>query len=170
MRQMGRYQFSQRPEFQVVGLPYGEGRLSMYVVLPSENSTPAELLQGIESQAWEEWLASMKDKQLMLFLPRFKVEYEAELKNPLAKMGLSNIFSGDADFSAMGFRNQRVEKFKHKTMVEVNEEGSEAAAVSAVMLGRSLLTNVQINRPFFWAIRDNRSRALVFAGLMLDPN
>jgi|SRR5829696_810873 len=78
--------------------------------------------------------------------------------------------SGDADFSAMDLRNQRVEKFKHKTMVEVNEEGAEAAAVTAVMLGRSLPTNVQINRPFFWAIRDNRSRALIFAGLMLDPN
>ena len=170
MRQTALYQYYQRPEFQALGLPYGEGRLSMYVVLPSENSSPAELLRKIDSQIWEEWLTGMKEKQLALSLPRFKVEYETELDSHLSKVGLSKIFSSEADFTPMGLGNHRVEKFKHKTMVEVNEEGAEAAAVSAVMLGRSLPTSVQFNRPFFWAIRDNRSRALIFTGLMLEPN
>jgi serpin B len=169
MERIGGYQFRQSPEFQMVGLPYGQGRLSMYVVLPAENSTPAELLRQIDDQRWEKWLTGMKEKQLALFLPRFKVDYEAELDKPLSKIGLSNIFSSEADFSLLGLGNQQVEKFKHKTKVEVNEEGAEVAAVSAVMLGRGLPANVQINRPFFWAIRDNRSRALIFTGLMLDP-
>jgi len=167
MQQTGRYPFFKSPEFRVVGLLYGAGRLSMYVVLPSDNFTPADFLR--DTQSSEDWVTKMQEREITLSLPRFKVEYEEELKAPLSKLGLSNIFSSEADFAPMGLGNQRVEKFKHKTTVEVNEEGAEAAAVSAMMLGRSLPVNMQVNRPFFWMIRDNRTRAVIFAGLFQQP-
>lgn len=170
MQRTGLYQFHQTSHFQAIGLPYRGGRLSMYVFLPSENSSPAELLRRMNARAWEDCLTNMIARQVSLFLPRFKVKYEIELNNSLSVLGLGEIFGAGADFSPMGLGSHGVEKFKHKTMVEVNEEGAEAAAVSTAMLGRSLALTLLVNRPFFWAIRDNLSRTLIFTSLVLEPH
>jgi serine protease inhibitor len=172
MSQEGLFLYQRAPDFEAVVLPYGDGRLSMYVLLPAENCSPAELVRRMDERGWEESLTSMKEKRLTLFLPRFKLAYEVELNEPLAKMGLGGMFASGADFGPMGLANHEVEKFKHKTMIEVNEEGAEAAAVSAVLMGRSLAPSktLRIDRPFFWAIRDNRSHALVFTGLVHEPD
>lgn len=172
MQRAGRYQFHQSLEFQAVSLPYGGGRLSMYIFLPAEGSSPSELSKRMDNQAWQACLARLEEKHLLLYLPRFRLTYEADLSDPLASLGLSIMFASGADFSLMGLGGHYVEKFKHKTMAEVSEEGTEAAAVSAVMMGRSLPPSrtLKINRPFFWAIRDNLSGALIFTSVVVEPD
>ena len=171
MQRSGRYQYYRSDEFQVIRLPYDGDRLSMYILLPAEHSSPTELSSRMNSQRWEEWLARMKEESLVLSLPRFELTYEAEMSGPLTALGLGILFGTEADFSPMGLGGHYVEKLKHKSRTEVNEEGTEAAAVSAILMGRSLRRprKVAVNRPFFWAIRDDVSRTLIFVGLVIEP-
>ena len=171
MQRAGRYNYCQSSEFQAVSLPYGDGRLSMYIFLPAEHSSVTKLSQEMAHQAWEEWLTKFEVKQLNLALPRFKLTYEAEMSEPLGAVGLGIMFRNGADLGPMGLRGHYIEQFKHKAIAEVSEEGTEAAAITAVIMGRSLLPSLSmvVNRPFFWAIRDNTTGTLIFIGLVIDP-
>lgn len=105
-------------------------------------------------------------------IPRFKIEYEVELENTLTALGMAGIFdSSKADFSAMTDTNVAVDSVKHKTFVEVNEEGTEAAAVTSIQLTRAsrLPFKMNINRPFFCAIQDQSTGTILFMGTIVDP-
>lgn len=171
MTQEGSFKFYETPMFQAVRLPYGDGRLSMYLFLPAQLSSPAALLKSAVHEVFSGWAASMKQKRMSLYLPRFELRFEAEIKSYLTAMGLGVIFGGQADFSPMGLGGQYVEKFKLKTMIEVNEEGTEAAAANTAIAGRSLAPslNIVFDRPFFWAIADDVSQIQIFAGAVMKP-
>lgn len=170
MHQEGSFEFYQTPLFQAVRLPYGDGRLSMDLLLPAPDSSPAELLKSADAQVWGAWDAGMRERRLALHLPRFESGFEIETKRHLAALGLGNLFGVEADFKPMGMEGHFVEKIKQKAVIEVNEEGTEAAAANIVMMGRSLPPSLTIafNRPFFWAIRDSISGALMFAGQVME--
>ena len=103
-----------------------------------------------------------------MMLPRFKLEYEATLNNTLEALGMGIAFGSGADFSGMG-PNLFISEVRHKTFVEVNEEGTEAAAVTAVVGVKSVPSVFRVDRPFFFAIYDAETETILFMGTVTEP-
>ena len=110
---------------------------------------------------WEDWLSQFQDRRQEMVLPRFKLEYEANLNDTLEALGMGIAFGGGADFSGMG-PNLFISEVRHKTFVEVNEEGTEAAAVTAVVGVKSLPPAFRVDRPFFFVIYDADTETILF--------
>lgn len=175
MQQGGEYQYREGNGFQAVRLPYKGGRLGMYVLLP-EGYSATKLLATLNDQMWQQQvLAQLSQKKGNLSLPRFKLEYGAELKQPLQAMGMKAPFSHAANFSGMAAEPLLLSAVMHKSFVEVNEEGTEAAAVTvARMKSQSLQPQVRpfemvVDRPFLFVIADKQTNAIFFAGIIADP-
>lgn len=175
MSQRGKYRYYETPEFQAVSLPYGkDGKISMYVFLPKENSSLAALQQNLNSENWQKWMGEFNQRQGLVRLPKFKLDYDINLNDALTALGMGEAFTDKANFSGMG-KNLSISEVKHKTFVEVNEEGTEAAAVTSVGIVR--LSAVQeeppfemvVDRPFFTAIRDNQTGSILFMGSIVNP-
>lgn len=172
MSQSGSYRCYETDNFQAVSLPYGKkGALSMYIFLPNSNTNLASFLQQLTPENWNKWMQEFIGKDGMIEIPRFKMEYEVELKNTLIALGMVEFFGGlKTDFSPMTDSPVEVGSVKHKTFVEVNEEGTEAAAVTVIELDRSSRGfEMNVNRPFFCAIRDNTTGTILFMGTIVDP-
>lgn len=176
MSQSGKYQYYENNTFQAVSLPYGKGRLSFYVFLPKENTSLDDFQQQLSLENWQQWVSQFHRRQGSIQLPRFKFDYEIQLNNSLKALGMENAFDASkADFSNMTSASVVINEVKHKTFVEVNEEGTEAAAATSVGM---MLTSAQIpeepfqmivNRPFFCAIRDNQTGTILFMGSIREP-
>jgi len=171
MSQEGIYGSYETDIFQAVSLPYGkEGALAMYIFLPNSNSNLVTFLQQLTPENWNQWMKEFSWEPGIIEIPRFKIEYKVELKSTLKALGMAGIFDiSKADFSAMTDDNVAVASVKHKTFVEVNEEGTEAAAVTSIKLLRGLPFQMNVNRPFFCAIRDNTTGTILFMGTIVDP-
>lgn len=177
MSRTGDYEVFSGDNFQAINLPYGEGKVSMYVFLPSQKSDLNEFLDGFNTDNWEEWLSAFRIRNVRLQIPRFKIEYGTkELNDALTVLGMGIAFDADhADFSRMALLeriggNLYITKVSHKTYIEVNEEGTEAAAATSVGVGvKSLPPPFNVDRPFFFVIRDNETKTVVFMGTMTEP-
>jgi len=173
MSQAGIYGYYETDKFQAVSLPYGkEGALAMYIFLPDSNSNLATLLQQLTPENWNQWMQILKFRREdgSIEIPRFKMEYEVELNSTLIALGMAGIFDiSKADFSPMIDDNVAVNSVKHKTFVEVNEEGTEAAAVTSIDVSFCPPFEMNVNRPFFCAIQDNTTGTILFMGTIVDP-
>jgi serpin B len=175
MSQQGEKMYYENDEFQAVSLPYGKDkRLSMYIFLPKENSNINSFLENLSSESWQVWQENFKQQEGFLSLPKFKLEYEISLNKTLQAIGMTEIFSKKANFKNMTPEKVAVDEVKHKTFVEVNEEGTEAAAVTSIGIRVTSMPINQpfrmiVNRPFFYAIQDNKTGTILFMGQMLDP-
>ena len=171
MSQTAVYGYYETDKFEAVSLPYGkEGSLSMYIFLPRLNSNLETFLQQLTPENWNKWMQEFRKTNCIIEIPRFKMEYKVELKSTLIALGMAGIFDiSKADFSAMTDDNVAVASVKHKTFVEVNEEGTEAAAVTSINLPRGLSFQMNVNRPFFCAIRDHTTETILFMGTIVDP-
>jgi len=162
--------------FQAISLPYGNGRLSMYIFLPNQKVGLRGFYQNLNPPNWEKWMQEFAElemdysQKISLGLPRFKSNYEIDLKDTLKALGMEVAFSKNADFSAMMPGPLWIDKVQHKTYLEVNEAGTEAAAVTAVGGTRGGEIKMIVNRPFFSAIRDNQTGTILFMGSIVDPN
>lgn len=164
----GRYRRYQDAQQQVIDLPYGNRQFSMTFVVPQGQSTLASVAGRLTRPQLDTWLAAADTTGLELRLPKFRLEYEKELRESLTQLGMGSAFS-NADFSRMlagGGTGLAISSVKHKTFLEVNEEGTEAAAVTSVQIGTtsSLPQFVQVNRPFLFLIREKSSGAILFIG------
>ena len=170
MRREGEYPYFRGKHFEAAGLPYGDGRLSMYIFLPNRNSNLDEFLGGLNAENWTSWLAqfSKVGKDSMMILPRFKLEYEVNLNDTLKALGMEIAFDNRADFSGMG-PNLFISEVRHKTFVEVNEEGTEAAAATSVVGATSVPPTFRVDRPFFFAIYDAETQTILFMGTVTEP-
>ncbi len=174
MSQSGEYKYYENKKFQAVSLPYGnDGRLSLYVFLPSDNSSLTAFYQALNADNWEKWIAQFRNRQGSIRLPRFKINYELTLNDTLKALGMEVAFEPKADFSGIG-DNLALSEVKHKTFVEVNEEGTEAAAATSVGITLTSAPSEQpfqmnVDRPFFCAIRDNQTGTVLFMGSIVNP-
>ncbi len=178
MHQSGEYSYYEGKGLQAVSLPYGAGRISMYIFLPARNVSLDAFQKGLTAANWDAWMKEFAETKGELAIPRFKVEYEIVLNNALKALGMGIAFdAGRADFSGVlqGSGNAFISKVTHKTFAEVNEEGTEAAAVTSVemrptsaMRPRKAFQMV-VDHPFFCAIRDNKTGTLLFMGSITDP-
>ncbi|MFP5265479.1 MAG: serpin family protein [Blastocatellia bacterium] len=178
MSQSGSYGYYEAKNFQAVRLPYGAGRVSMYVFLPAKGVTIGEFHKGLTAASWESWMTEFAEAEGDITLPRFRVEYEVTLNDALKALGMEAAFDqARANFTGMtqGGQKAYISKVKHKTFVEVNEEGTEAAAVTSTeMRATSAMRPRQrfrmvVDRPFFCAIRDNTTGTVLFMGSITEP-
>ncbi|WP_434222969.1 serpin family protein [Limnospira platensis CENA597] len=178
MFQFGNYLYLENSDFQGISLPYGDdARFSLYVFLPRENVSLDRFYTQLNATQWEEWIKQMRSRPGSIQLPRFKLEYEVGLNDSLKSMGMDIAFDpNQADFSNLtSDNNVRISEVKHKTFVEVNEEGTEAAAVTSVTVVTESTPSIPepfsmvVNRPFFLAIRDNQTRTILFMGSIVNP-
>ena len=168
MRREGEYPYLRGERFEATSLPYGDGRLSMYIFLPNRNSNLNKFLRDLNAENWEGWISQFQDRRHEMVLPRFKLEYEVRLNDTLESLGMGIAFGGGADFSGMG-PSLFISEVRHKTFVEVNEEGTEAAAVTAVVGVKSLPPAFRVDRPFFFAIYDTETETILFMGTVTEP-
>jgi len=165
-----------RIPFEGVRMPYGSGKYSLYALLPSEGTTLADLTAGLDGKKWAEWRPQFVTRTVNVAMPRFKETFEGDMKEPLIALGMGPAFSRDADFSGMFTQGKnRISKVKHKAVLEVKEEGAEAAAATAVIMTRAIALpqtpepTVVFDRPFLCAICDDATGAVVFLGAIYHP-
>ncbi len=168
---MMRYHADERME--IADLPYGWDRYSMAIVLPRSGVTLAQLRDAMTSEAWSGWLAALTDTEMDLQLPRFTMEYEVGLNEMLKGMGMERAFDPDrADFSGINRdRKLYITNVKHKTFVQVSEEGTEAAAATSVEMGTtSIPPLMRVDHPFIFVIHEKNSGAILFIGQVTNPD
>jgi serine protease inhibitor len=177
MSQTGDYRYYQNQDFQAIRLPYGkEEELGMYIFLPQKNSNLEQFHQQLNLANWQEWLSQMRSQPGKVSLPKFKLEYETELRDVLSSLGMEQVFDAtQADFSAMTDSTVALNTVKHKAVIEVNEEGTEAAGITSIGIHITSATpqnqafEMNIDRPFFFAIRDDITETILFMGNVVEP-
>ncbi len=163
--------------FQAVMLPYKDKRLQMCIFLPDKKSNITTFINSLTPESWSEWREQFRKEEGHLGLPRFKVEYKTELSDVLKAAGMPCAFEDNcADFKKMIEQNAMISRVLHKTYLEVNEKGTEAAAATAIEMS---VTSAPMNpkppfemicdRPFVVAIRDEKTNAILFVGAIVDP-
>lgn len=176
MSQSGNYLYLRGGKFQAVSLPYGKGGTSLCLFLPDEESSLNELLKDLTYEKWERWAMDFRSTPGDVKIPRFKLDYARSLNDPLKALGLGVAFTDRADFSGMrGERDLFISEVKHKAVVEINEEGTEAAAATSVVFAvamarprRERFTFIA-DRPFLMAIRDQETGAILFMAAVFEP-
>lgn len=175
MSNKGRYAYGMFGDWQLVELPYTGEKLSMMVLLPSEGKSLAELAPQLSPQKLQQWAEGLRPQEVQVYLPRFKMTAQFGLKETLQQLGMRQAFdAGKADFSGIASQDELfISAVIHKAYVEVNEEGTEAAAATGVVVGvRSLPPPPVIfraDRPFVFLIRDRESGAILFLGQLIEP-
>lgn len=163
--------FGNSGEVQLGELPYGGGAFAMVFVLPPEGQTVGELVADLDDDTWNQWMSALHDGEMMVRIPRFEVEWESGLNNALAAMGMEPAFQPEADFSRMTpAADAHISRVKQKTYMRVDEEGTEAAAVTSVTVGATAAPMFfNLDRPFLVAIRERLSGTVLFLGTIRDP-
>ncbi|KAM7387741.1 hypothetical protein PAMP_023960 [Pampus punctatissimus] len=182
MYHMKKFPFNYIPEYglQILELPYVEEELSMFILLPEESTGDSDPLLKLENELTQEKLDEWTNRENMdvhsevyVHLPKFKLEEDYELNEPLAKMGMTDVFcAAKADLSGMnGQRGLFLSTVAHKAFVEVNEEGTEAAAATAGMIALCMLREEHFtaDHPFLFFIRHNKTKSILFFGRFSSP-
>jgi len=179
MRREDEFSYLENDLFQAIDLPYGNEKFSMTVFLPKPEVDIDSLISEFNQENWDSWLGSFASDSGKLYFPKFTLEYKIKLNDVLTALGMGIAFDGSrADFSGIAevnpLANLYISKVLHKTFIEVNEEGTEAAAVTSVEVG---ITSIQpphgfvmrVDRPFVFAIRENHSQTVLFMGKIVEP-
>lgn len=166
------FKYIQDEDVQVLEMPYKGAKVSMLVLLPRSGGLAA-FENGLTPEKLEGWRAGLRRQRVDAFLPKFTFETKYFMNKVLQKMGMPTAFSGGADFSGMtGTRDLAIQHVIHQAFVDVNEEGTEAAAATGVSVGRTSVPQVAVfraDRPFLFAIQDTERGNLLFLGRVVNP-
>ncbi len=163
--------------FQAVDLPYAHGIYSMTVILPSAGRDINEFLATLTLNDWQEIIGNLKDQKMFLSMPKYRLEYKLDLIDPLKALGMEIAFDpARADFRRISEEVYRrgdrlyIDEANHKTFIEVNEEGTEAAAVTSIGIAvESAPPSIRIDRPFLLVIRERSTGTVLFVGKIMNP-
>jgi serpin B len=166
--------YARGPQWTAIDLPYGNTAFSMTVILPDSGVSARAVAASMDGAAWNALATQMHPIGTIVRMPRFRIEYGSDLTEALDRMGIHEAFvGGAADFTGMSAakgHDMYVTQVQHKAFVEVNEEGTEAAAATSVGVGvTSLPPTITVNRPFLVAIRERFSGTILFLGRIDDP-
>jgi serpin B len=171
-----KFNYAATDNYTAVELPYKNGKFSMHLFLPSNGTSLDELIDKLDGESWNEWIEAFSEhEKVQVTIPKFKFDYQRSLGDDLSGMGLGVAFTEDADFSGISEIDLLISKVIHKTYIDVNEEGTEAAAVTAVEIGVTSIgpgggpVIIRLDRPFLFAITENSSKSIVFIGKMMEP-
>ncbi len=161
-------------DVQVLELPYRGENLSMIIVLPREQDGLSGFEESISTHVLNRLTEQFNNQKLQVFIPKFKLVSSCELKETLVAMGMSLPFSARANFTGMTKKKELfISEIVHKAFIDVNEEGTEAAAATAVTM-RKLAVPMpsevfRADHPFIFLIRENSSGSILFMGRMVNP-
>ncbi len=174
MHQSAEFGYFRGNGFQALQLPYGQGRLSMLIVLPDPGTSLNSLVGGITAQSLGSWIGQLRMSYGTVGLPRFTATFGSPLGAALTALGMGVAFCPNpADFSGIGALTC-IDDVEHKTVVEVDEAGTTAAGATTGTVGVTVVQvpqySMTMNRPFFYAVVDGKTGSLLFAGVLQDPN
>ena len=177
MEQTHLFPVLQNDQFQAVKLPYGNGRISMFIVLPRSGQSVDSIAANLSAEQWDSWMSTMAIARVDLTLPRFHVDFSASLVSALKSLGITDAFERhDADFSGMSQTPMFVSDVEHKTTLDVDESGTTATAATAITMMPTMAMPVmgppiviRVDHPFLCAIVDNQTGAVLFVGLIRNP-
>ncbi|XP_055949832.1 leukocyte elastase inhibitor-like isoform X1 [Argiope bruennichi] len=171
MRKSHRMFYASSPDWEMLELPYKGDRISMVIVLPKERDGLAAVEDSLYPDQIREYRSKMKMLTVNLTLPKFKIDSSIDMNRPLEFLGLGNMFRNGANFTGM-VQNERVRvsHVMHKALVEVNEEGTVAAAATGVYLvplSLSVPREFKVDHPFCFVIVDKKSNLILFSGRVI---
>jgi len=173
MTQQQDFRYAESESVQVLELPYVGGDLSLVVLLPRKADGLEELENALTAENLEKWTSDLWEREVFVALPVFKMSGKFMLGGTLASMGMTDAFGSNADFSGMdGSKSLFISEVIHQAFIEVNEEGTEAAAATAVVMARSIpppTPTFRADHPFVFLIRDNHSGSILFLGRVVNP-
>lgn len=173
MNRVGEMRYAEASTWQAVELPYVGEEVSMLVIVPADGRFE-EVERGLDATALAALVAGLQTRRVTLALPRFSFRKAAGLRAPLQRLGMVDAFSAQADLSGMdGTRTLFIQDVVHEGFIAVDEAGTEAAAATAVIVGRTSVpqpATLRVERPFLFAIRDNPTGAVLFVGRVVDPS
>ncbi len=177
MTRQDEFGYGEVPGLQILELPYAGNDLSMLVLLPRTDGGLPALEKALTVETLAAWSSSLRRRDVQVLFPKFKLTAQFSLGHALAALGMPDAFAaGKADFSGMdGSRELFIGAVIHKAFVEVNEEGTEAAAATAVVMMATSMREPEpvpvfrADHPFLFLIRENRSGSILFCGRLADP-
>lgn len=175
MHQTERFQYAESDDCQALLLPYGKGGLAMLALLPRQRDVLAALEESLTLEDVQQWLSRLRSQEVELSLPRFRLTSQFSLADPLREMGMADAFSlPPADFSGMnGKKDLYISAVIHKAFVDVNEEGTEATAATAVAMALTAAPQPPVvfraDHPFLFFILERRSQSILFMGRLSKP-
>jgi serpin B len=177
MHRTGEYKYLDGGTFQALELPYSGKNLTMVVLLPKKAGGLADFEKDLTAEKVTEWVGGLREQEVIVTLPKFKTTQRVSLAPTLSEMGVTKAFTLHADLSGMGGSpgDLLISSVIHKAFIDVNEEGTEAAAATAVGV-KSAAVRVEppkpvfrADHPFVFLIRDTRSGSILFLGRLADP-
>jgi len=176
MTQTTSLEYASNDQFSAINLPYGKGNFQMTVILPNLNRTTKDVIAQLTNENWISWQKTFAPKnQLIVTMPRFKFSWDMTLNEVLQHMGIKKAFSASADFSGISKdMSLYISEVIQKTYIDVNENGTEAAAVTAIIMttgesGPDPRPYFTVNRPFLFAITEKTTGAILFIGEITNP-
>ncbi|WP_167619790.1 serpin family protein [Maribellus sediminis] len=162
--------------FSAVKLPYGNGQYQMVVMRPEDGYTSNDLVKELSMEKWTEWSSQFSGPQkVQVTMPRFKFGFKSQLNNILEQMGMEQAFTSNADFSKISDEKLYISEVIHKTYIDVNETGTEAAAVTAIVFEVTSAgpgpekIYFTVDKPFVFAITEEDTGAILFIGEVQNP-
>ncbi len=173
MRQQEGFLYQAGEGYQAVMLPYYGGQMGMMIVLPDEGAFE-QVEASLTGDSFSAMVAAMSYQELWLFMPKFEFEFGLELADTLAAMGMPEAFTDAADFSGMAEEPLFISRILHKAFVGVDENGTEAAAATIVMMEATSAMpseplELRLDRPFIFTIYDNVTGTILFVGRVMNP-
>ncbi|MBR9976062.1 MAG: serpin family protein, partial [Bacteroidetes bacterium] len=172
MSRSGSMRYHQDALAEIADLPYGWDRYAMAVLLPRPGVSLGELREALQPTQWASWLEALQETSMDLQLPRFTLSYETRLVDVLTQLGMGIAFDpNQADFTGINAAGDlHISDVRHKTFVKVDEEGTEAAAVTSVEMGTTSMPPVmRVDRPFVFVIHERHTGAILFIGQVTRP-
>ncbi len=177
MQQSTNYYYFATDTYQAVQLPYAGSNLAMYVFLPAADSSLVDLLGSMSGPWWHDAVKYNFIKQNgTIVLPKFNLSYSVDLNEPLQSLGIVTAFTDEADFSKIARTPLHISDVKQKAIVEVDEQGTVAAAVTTVSVIASAIPvgyvppfQMIVNRPFLFVIEDQKAATILFMGAVYNP-
>ena len=169
------FYYTSNEDFRAVELPYGDSAFSMVVMLPSGEKTVSDLVANLDVEHWDSWFENSGMTNVQVELPKFKYGFKSLLNDPLSNLGLGVAFTDAADFTRISpLGGLFISRVIHQTFIDVQEEGTEAAAATIVEIsytsagGGPLI--FKVNKPFLYLIKENSTGAIIFIGKVGKPD
>ena len=174
MTRKARYMYAEYQGCQMVRLPYSGDRYAMYIVLPPENLDVNSVIPYISESAYKAAMNMLSAQQVIVKMPKFKLEAAFVLNEALQKMGIESAFTAGADFSGIAAMGPLcLDSVKQKCYIDVSEKGTEAAAVTIAQVrltsvSPTVVKTMNVDRPFLFFIADSETDNILFAGKIVD--
>lgn len=167
-----RHPYTATDQFAALDLAYGDSLYSMTVLLPHEDTSVQQVVDSLDTKTWSQLTEQLAPQDLgRLKLPKFTLRYEKKLNDVLTDLGMGGSFTKEANFRGIADTSLFISEVKHKTFLQIDEEGTEASGATSVGIGAtSAPPSFVVDRPFVVVLRENHSGTILFIGTVMDPS